>query len=170
MNTGECVLSDILNFMVFVCAVVDVCRWSRLTRVGGWPGVMACYENGDWLELWRVQLVLNSDSILLVVFCLGFGFSSSSLEMRCVNQCLRRKIVIADCIWVVTGVNFGNGRVARPWDFLCNYVSQCVVSVLFCLDLACICYIWLVNCWSGPFLACLVFLSLFGYFVYLIFL
>lgn len=43
--------------------------------------VMAGYEDGDWLELLQVQLVLISDSILLPVFCLGFGFSPSSVDI-----------------------------------------------------------------------------------------
>ncbi|KAL9315328.1 hypothetical protein ACSQ67_016329 [Phaseolus vulgaris] len=82
-----------------------------LTMGGDCPGVMGGYENGDWLELWQVILG------------------------HCVNQCLR-ELVIADCICVVIGVNFGNARVAGPWDFLCSYVWQCVVSDMFCLDLA----------------------------------
>lgn len=68
MDSGACVLSDILNFVVSVCGVVEVCRWSCLTMGGDCPGVMGGYENGDWLELWQVQLISLLDSIFTCCF------------------------------------------------------------------------------------------------------
>ncbi|KAG4925260.1 hypothetical protein JHK87_050800 [Glycine soja] len=60
---------------------------------------------------------------------IDFGLSIFFKPGCCDKQCLRRKLVIADCIWMVSAANFGCARVARPGDLVaCERFSEIVGS------------------------------------------